>query len=338
MIRIGIVGVGFMGMIHYLAAKRVPGVKVTAIATRDPRKRAGDWTMIQGNFGPRGGHEDLTGVATFETAAELIACKDVDLVDICLPNDQHPESALAALAGGKHVLVEKAIALSLGDADRMLRAAAEAKRHLMVAHVLPFFPDFGFALSLIESGEHGKLLAAHFRRHISPPDWSAFMRDNQTSGGPIVDLHIHDTHFVLLACGKPQAVQSRGLVRDGIVEYVATQYLFDGAAPVVTATCGSISQKSRPFTHGLELYLERATVHLEAGMPLTVYTADGSSTPELGSVDPIDSFAAELAAAGRSIESGTVAPRLSAKHARDALALCLIERESVLSGQTVRLA
>ena len=54
MVRIGIVGVGFMGMIHFLAARGLQGARVTAICSRDPKKLAGDWRDIQGNFGPAG--------------------------------------------------------------------------------------------------------------------------------------------------------------------------------------------------------------------------------------------------------------------------------------------
>ena len=57
MIRIGLIGIGFMGMTHFEGARQLKGAKVTAIATRDAKKRAGDCTSIQGNFGPRGGAE-----------------------------------------------------------------------------------------------------------------------------------------------------------------------------------------------------------------------------------------------------------------------------------------
>ena len=53
MVGIGIAGIGFMGMIHYLAARKVAGAKVVALCSRDPKKLAGDWTGIRGNFGPR---------------------------------------------------------------------------------------------------------------------------------------------------------------------------------------------------------------------------------------------------------------------------------------------
>jgi predicted dehydrogenase len=291
--------------------------------------------MIQGNFGPRGGQEDLTGLGVFETTEELIASPEVDLVDICLPNDQHADAAIAALKAGKHVLVEKAIALNLEDADRMLAAARRSGKLLMVAHVLPFFPDFQFAFEAIKSGKYGALQAAHFRRHISPPDWSAAIGDADKSGGPVVDLHIHDTHFVGLVCGVPKQVHSRGLVRHGAVEYVTTQYLYDSPRPIVSATSGAISQVARPFTHGFEIYLEKATLYYEAGTPLTMYTAEGMSQPPIPAGDPVDAFTAELQCAVDAAVSGRPAELLSGELARNALALCLKEAESAKSGKVV---
>src|SRR5258708_5795920 len=126
MVRIGIVGIGFMGMIHYLAARRLEeqGVaRVSAICSRDPKKRDGDWRGIRGNFGPAGEQMDLSQVRTYERLDALLADRDIDLVDICTPTAQHPTGALAALKAGKNVLVEKPIALRTEDADAMVAAA-----------------------------------------------------------------------------------------------------------------------------------------------------------------------------------------------------------------------
>src|SRR5438128_12311470 len=106
MVRIGIVGIGFMGMIHYLAARKLKGAQVVAVCSRDPKKLAGDWRSIQGNFGPRGEMMDLSAVKKYDGLEALLADPDIDLVDVCNPTHLHPATALAALRAGKHVLVE----------------------------------------------------------------------------------------------------------------------------------------------------------------------------------------------------------------------------------------
>src|SRR5207237_2857798 len=110
MIRIGIVGVGFMGMIHYLAARKLRGARVTAVCSRDPKKLAGDWRAIRGNFGPPGDIVDLSGIKPYDRLEDLLEDRDIDLVDVCNPTHLHPGTAIAALEAGKNVLVEKAIA------------------------------------------------------------------------------------------------------------------------------------------------------------------------------------------------------------------------------------
>ena len=145
MVRIGIVGLGFMGMIHYLAARTLKAARVTGIYSRDPKKLAGDWRSIQGNFGPRGEMMDLSGIKKYSQMEALLADPDIDLVDICSPTQLHAATAIAALQAGKHVLVEKPIALEPTEADGMLQAARQAGKRLMVAHVLPFMPEFAYA-------------------------------------------------------------------------------------------------------------------------------------------------------------------------------------------------
>jgi predicted dehydrogenase len=327
-----------MGMIHYLAARRLSGGQVTALCSRDKTKLAGDWRNIRGNFGPPGEQMDLGNVKRYESLEALLADPDVDLVDICNPTVLHPQTAIAALNAGKHVLVEKAIALTLADADAMLAAAKANGRLLMVAHVLPFFPEFRFAADIVRSGRYGRLTAAHFTRVISKPDWSADIGDATKTGGPAVDLHIHDTHFIGYLCGVPKAVFAVGNTDGDAVNYLTTSYLYGTGGPAVTCSSGAAAAAGRPFVHGFEIYLERATLAFNTGgVPLTVFTADGkASTPELtGSGDPIAAFTLELQAAIDAIRDGREPELLSAKLARDALMLCLKECESVRSGAAV---
>lgn len=339
MVGIGIVGIGFMGMIHYLAARKLAGGKVVALASRDAKKLAGDWTGIRGNFGPKGSMMDLSGLNRHADVADLLADPAVDLVDLCVPNDEHAPLAIRALEAGKHVLVEKPIALTAKDADAMVAAARSSGRLLMVAHVLPFFPEFAFAAEAVRSGRFGSIQAAHFTRVISRPDWSSGISDLDRSGGPAIDLHIHDTHFVGLVCGPPRAVHSRGVVDRGAVVHLTTQYLYDQDGPAVSAVSGALCQSGRPFAHGFEIYLERATLSYGPDTPLTVFGPDGSvDRPSLGSSDPVDAFAAELMVAVDAVATGQEPKSLSGDLARRALGLCHAEVESVKTGELVRLA
>jgi predicted dehydrogenase len=341
MIRIGIVGIGFMGMIHYLAAKKLKGAQVTAICSRDAKKRAGDWRGIHGNFGPPGEKMKLKGVKAFEQLDELLADPDIDLVDVCNPTSLHPETAIKALKAGKHVLVEKAIALLPHQADQMLQVAREAGKLLMVAHVLPFVPEFAYAAEAIRDGKHGKLLAAHFERIISKPDWSSEIADASKSGGPAVDLHIHDTHFIGLIAGVPRQVFSTGVLDNSTVTHLTTQYLYGLEGPCISCSSGALSMSARPFIHAFEIFLENATLIYRLGAtPLTLLNAKGKAKKvKLKHADnPIAAFTAELQAAADAVEKGQEPDLLSAKLARDALTLCYKECESVKTGRAVQLS
>ena len=341
MVRIGIVGVGFMGMIHYLAAgKLVNAGKVTALCSRDRKKLNGDWRGIHGNFGPSGEMMDLGHVKKYERLDDLLADPDIDLVDICNPTSLHPETAIKALRAGKHVLVEKPIALRMEDADAMVAAARQAGKLLMVGQVLPFFPEFAYAHQVIEKKSYGKLLGAHFKRMIAKPDWSADIADPAKTGGPALDLHIHDTHFIRVICGMPEKVFATGIMENGVVQYLTTQYLFGSSGPAVTCSSGAVACKDRPFVHGYEIYLERATLVYESGtQPLTVLKADGGSEkPASPDGDPLSGFVAELTQAIAAIQTGRESELLGGQLARDALVLCHKECESVKTGKAVSIA
>src|SRR5437764_736073 len=82
MLCVGLVGIGFMGWIHYLSYRKTKGVKLAAVCTRDERRLGGDWRGIRGNFGPPGEQVDLSGVAKYSDLDDLLADKSIDLVDI----------------------------------------------------------------------------------------------------------------------------------------------------------------------------------------------------------------------------------------------------------------
>ena len=121
-------------------------------------------------------------------------------------------------------------------------------------------------------------------------------RRRRGAAGRRIDLHIHDTHFIGLLCGVPRAVHSRGVVENGAVVHLTTQYLYDTPDLAVSCVSGALSQIGRPFAHGFEFYLDRATLAFEfanlggqghVAMPLSVILPDGTvERPELGAGRP----------------------------------------------------
>ncbi|MBM4003527.1 MAG: Gfo/Idh/MocA family oxidoreductase [Planctomycetes bacterium] len=347
MIRVGIAGIGFMGWIHYLAYQRVRGIRLTAICTRDPSKLAGDWTSIQGNFGPRGEQVDLRKIGAYSDVDALIADPELDLIDICLPPDLHLDVTLRALAAGKHVLVEKPMALTARDCDRMVAAADKAGKQVFCGQVLPFFPEYSEARKIVAGGKYGRMIGGNFKRIISDPLWLKDFYDPAKVGGPLVDLHVHDAHLIRLLCGMPASVVSQGRMRGEVVEYCNTHFHFADRSLVVSATSGVIRQQSRSFTHGFEIHLEKATLQYElavAGgsgkvlMPLTVFDHKGQTlTPTLPAGDDITAFAAEISEVVRALKSGKPSETLSGALARDAITLCHRQTQSVKSGKLVKI-
>jgi len=346
MINVGIAGIGFMGMTHYNAYQKVRGVKVRAMCEQDKKRLAGDWRSIKGNFGPQGTMMDLSAIDTYEDLAKMIADPTLDMIDVCLPPAMHAKWAIAALKAGKHVFCEKPIALSAADAKRMVAAAEKSGKQLLIGHVLPYFPEYTFAYKAITSGKYGRVLGGHFKRIISDPLWIPNFYDPKAIGGPMLDLHVHDAHFIRVICGMPTAVQSVGSMRGQVVERFSTQFRFDDPSLVVTATSGVIDQQGRTFTHGYEIYLEKATILFDAAAigddwvvayPLTLLDAKGKAKhPKLGSGDPCDAFIAEIKEIVRALRTDTLSPLLAGQLACDALVLCQKQTQSVQRGKTVK--
>lgn len=336
MVRIGIVGIGFMGVTHYKAIDKVKGGKVTAICTRDPKKLRGDWRSVQGNFGGGGGVQDLKGVGTYERIEDLLADDKVDLVDICLPTTMHYDWTMAALAAGKHVFLEKPIALDMLQADHMVAEAKKRRLRLTVAHVLRYFPEFRLVKQLVSGKAHGRVLAADFKRVIAMPAWWD-PKDLERTGGPAIDLHIHDADFVQFVFGLPQAVSSSGVIRKGgVIEHINTHYHFRGRHQV-SASGGWLAQQGCPFEHGYDVFFEKATLKYNSswGQPPVLLTDDGKTRrPRLPGKD---GFVGELQEAVDAVAAGRDSKELSGRSARDSLRMCLKEIESVKRGRRVTL-
>lgn len=328
--RAGVVGVGFMSWIHHLAYKRSERAEMAAFCSRDPRKRQGDWRSIKGNFGPPGEQIDVSSMSVYESLDQMLDDDSLDLIDICLPPNLHPDAIRKCLAAGRSVLCEKPLAL---DADTAAELANEAKPgQLMVAHILPLMPEFKLLVDAAGDGRWGRPVAGRFKRTIGPPDWIPDFYDRSRVGGPLVDLHVHDAHLIRLLFGMPTTAHSVSRKKEGVPMFYETVFEFEQPDSVVSSGGGVIDSPARPFTHGYEVSFERATVQFEFAayadgtttiVPVTVMNIDGSvEKPELGDSDPVSAFVSEVDAAARCVDEGEVSPILDAATAVDALRIC----------------
>jgi predicted dehydrogenase len=348
MIRIGIAGVGFMGMIHFLAYRKLRGARVVALCDSNRQRLAGDWTDIRGNFGPPGSRMDLRGIRTYTELNEMLGDDQIDMVDLTLPPAIHAEATCHALAHGKHVFCEKPLALTTADCERMLRAAGKAQRQLMVGHVLPFFPEYAWALRTVRSGRYGRLCGGSFKRVISEPLWLKNYWHADQVGGPLLDLHVHDAHFIRLLFGMPTRVVTRGTTFNGLPKFWHSLFEFSSGDQVVEATGGTIDQQGRSFLHGFEIRLERATLSFEFAViggegrylcPPTLLDDKGKVKPvRLTDGDPVVAFQSELREVVRCVSQNSPSDILSGDLARDAIVICHKQSESLAAGRPVRLS
>ena len=176
-LRMGIIGYGYTGKIHAQACLAQKGARLVAIADADSDRL-----------------KDLPpGVRACRSYEELLE-SGIDAVSICLPTHLHCQVAVDALERGKHVLVEKPIAVSLEEAQCMLRAAKAAGRVLYVGMTHRFYPELREAKGLVDDGAIGSIVACNdcALEHIgflNTPPW--YMEKKLAGGGPALTSGIH---------------------------------------------------------------------------------------------------------------------------------------------------
>ncbi|MBR5738274.1 MAG: Gfo/Idh/MocA family oxidoreductase, partial [Verrucomicrobia bacterium] len=238
MVKVGIIGLGFMGMTHFRAWQKVVNAKVTMVCEARPLPEDGDLSkLFAGNLGSGEGLKiDYKQTKVVQKVEDLLSNPEIDLVDICLPTMAHKDVSIAALKAGKNVICEKPMARTLAQTLEMKAAAEESGKILMPAQCVRFFPEWSYLKRLIDDGRYGKVVAARFRRVSEAPGWgvSSFLK-GQESGGALYDLHVHDLDFVLYCFGMPKAVFARGATyASGAVDHVMANYIYENGA-VVTA-------------------------------------------------------------------------------------------------------
>jgi predicted dehydrogenase len=223
-IKVGVVGLGMMGLTHLDAYAKLDGVEVVALADRDEDRLNGK-TKAGGNIeGQAEGGFDYNSARKYTDAAELIADPDLDVVDICLPTPAHVPFGIKALEAGKHLLTEKPLARTYEEAMRLVDAAEASDKIAMTAMCMRFWPGWTWLKESIQDKRFGKLLSLAFRRVASHPQ-GPFYQDGDASGGAALDLHIHDADFVQFLFGLPKSVSSVGYSsKTTAVDHIATRY------------------------------------------------------------------------------------------------------------------
>lgn len=280
MIKIGIVGLGFMGLTHWRAYQKLEGAKVVAIADLQEARARGDVSTIWGNLGARaGGQLPVEGVTSTTDYRKLIEMSDVDVIDICVPTPSHVQIAVDALNAGKHVVCEKPLALTSAEAARVQQAAEKSRGFFLPAQCMRFWPTWEWLKRAIDEKRYGKVLAATFQRISSKPpcEWYA---DGSKSGGAILDLHIHDTDYICHLFGKPKSVSSVGYIKhSGKPDHVMTHYHYDDV-PLVSAEGGWSYAAGFGFAMRYRVNFEHATADFDIGRsPALLLYSEGKSEP-----------------------------------------------------------
>jgi len=141
----GLIGYGLWGKHHAQAIRKAPGAKLSAIACASPETEAAAKT-------------DFPDIPVFRGYRELLEKAAVDAVDIVVPNHMHAEIGVAALEAGKDVLLEKPMALSIEECDRLISAAKRQNRILSIGHEFRLSTQWGQLKPIIEAGDIGQPL------------------------------------------------------------------------------------------------------------------------------------------------------------------------------------
>jgi len=162
----------------------------------------------------------------------LVADPDVDVVYVASPHSEHARHALAAIAAGKHVLVEKPVATTAALARRIFDAAADAGVFAMEAMWTRFLPQTGIVARLLADGALGdvSLATADFAGGAAPRDPSSRLLDPALAGGALLDLGVYTTWWSHLVLGRPDDVVARGVLGPTGVDEQATVLVQAGAA------------------------------------------------------------------------------------------------------------
>lgn len=266
MIKIGLIGAGFMGNVHaacYELLAEKWDLKVTAVADVDKEKAE----KIANKFGAK----------VFSSGKELLECADVSAVDICLPTDLHTEHAVIAMRKGYHVFIEKPVCLTEVEAVMLEDAKRRTGVKVAVGHCIRFWPEYMYLKKLVDSRIYGEITSAVFKRISPKPSWSwqNWMIDGKRSGSAALDLHIHDVDFVRYILGSPVTVKSEIFSVNDNHEHIFSLYKYKQA--IVSIEAGWNNPVSMPFVMEYRVSFEVATIVFDSSKTpcISIYTNEG---------------------------------------------------------------
>lgn len=192
--KVGIVGVGFMGTTHATGWAETPATIAGFTAETE-----------QESYG-LAKHYD---VKVYSSLDEMLP--DVDVVDICSPTHLHAEMALKAAEAGKHIVCEKPLARTTHQAQKIVNACRKAGVQLLVGHVVRFFPEYALARAAVAEGQIGKPGVIRLHRGSYRPKKPAgnWFLDEVKSGGILMDLMIHDYDYARWVAGEVETVSAQ---------------------------------------------------------------------------------------------------------------------------------
>jgi UDP-N-acetyl-2-amino-2-deoxyglucuronate dehydrogenase len=254
-LRFAIAGTGTAARYHAQAIAATEGARLVAVSRGDASRRADA--------------ERAFGVPCEGSFEALVARGDVDAVCICSPSGPHGPQAAAASRAGKHVLVEKPMALTLAEADEAIEAARAAGIVLGVALQRRTEPAYQALQAAIADGALGRtVLATVTVPYLRTPEYFAATPWRATwaidGGGVLVNQAIHLADLLLWLCGGVREVRATAATVVRAIEaedtLAASLQFESGALGSIVATTGA----APGFPHRLEVYGDRGGVQIEA--------------------------------------------------------------------------
>ena len=337
MMRFGLIGYGLFGRHHARAIAQAPGATLAAIACRSP-----ETAEIA--------RKDFPDAVVDLDFRALLARRDIDAVDIVVPNDLHEEIGVAALEAGKDVLLEKPLAPTLAACDHLIETARRTGRVLSIGHELRLSEQWGGIKRIIDAGELGDLRCVTFNLFRFPyrPGSGGWRHDPRRIGSWIMEELVHHFDLVLwyfARWGDPVAVSAVGFSRGGdpaLSEVVTATLRFAGGRyAVVTLTLTGFQYHLACEVIGAEGALR---AWWSGGLDRTREADFGLAVQRRGASAPV---AAPLARSGELFELEEELRRcvdafrerralVSAEEARKAVAVCLAVEQALREEREVQ--